>query len=616
MAIHQCFGALTGADFCARLGIMKKIRKPILAMAFSSLLAISAYATPKHGIAMLGEPVLQPDFKNLPYANPDAPQGGILKQAVTGTFDSINPFIIKGNPPASNVNPRTYVFESLMGRSGAEPFTEYGLLAESIDVTDDRQTFTFKIRPEAKFSDGSPVTSADVQYSLETLRDHGRPGFKNNFSKITKMDIVDDHTITFHQDKGDRELPMIIGLMSILSKKSWEGKNFEDTTVSPIIGSGPYVFGDIKPGETVSYKKNPNYWGKNLPFNKGLWNFDQFRFDYFKDANAAFEAFKKGDADIRSEGDSTRWTTGYKFPAVSEGKVLLETYEAKTPAPASGFVFNTRRKIFDDVKVREALTMAFDFEWANANLFNGSYKRVFGYFSGSELSSLGKPTDAVEQSIIGTGLRNDMMDGSYKLPITDGSGRDRKVLKKAVDLLADAGWKVSDQGLLNAAGEQFAFTLTIQSPEQEKIALHYQRTLQQIGIKIDIRTVDDAQFNAVRKTYDYDMIPWTYYNSLSPGNEQEQYFGSSGKKTEGTRNYAGVADPKVDAAIQAMLKSKTREEFVSAIHAEDRLLVSGFYMVPFYSAPQWVARWSYIGSNLPDKQPVTGFESITLWRNP
>ena len=592
---------------------MKKIRKALLEVAFSSLLSLSAYAAPKHGIAMLGEPALPPDFKNLPYANPDAPKGGILKQAVTGTFDSINPFIIKGN---AVTGPRTFVFESLMGRNGAEAFTEYGLLAESIDVTDDRQTFTFKIRLEAKFSDGSPVTAADVQFSLETLRDHGRPNFKNNFSKITKMDLVDDHTITFHQDKGDRELPMIIGLMPILSKKYWDGKNFEDTTIVPIIGSGPYIFGEIKPGEMVSYKKNPDYWGKNLAFNKGLWNFDQFRFDYYRDANAAFEAFKKGDADFRGESDPTRWTTGYKFPAVAEGKVLIETYEAKTPAPASGFVFNTRRKIFEDVKVREALTMAFDFEWANANLFSGSYKRIYGYFSGSELSSLGRPADAVEKSIIGSGLRSDIIDGSYKLPVSDGSGRDRKMLRKAVDLLGQAGWKVSDNGLVNGAGEQFSFTITIQNPDQEKIALHYQRTLQQIGIKVELRTIDDAQFTAIKKNYDYDMIPWTYYNSLSPGNEQDLYFGSAGKITDGTRNYAGIADPKVDAAIQAMLKSKTREEFVSAIHAEDRLLVSGFYMVPFYVAPQWVARWSYIGGNPPDKQPVTGFESVTLWHNP
>ena len=590
---------------------MKKIRSLPLALVFTSLFAISCYAEPKHGIAMLGDPALPADFKNLPYVNPDAPHGGTLKQAVTGTYDSINPFIIKG---IAATGPRTFVFESLMGRNGAEAFTEYGLLAASIDTSEDRQTFTFKIRPEAKFSDGSMVTAADVQFSLETLRDHGRPNFKNNFSKITKIETPDDHTITFLQDKGDRELPMIIGLMPILSKKSWDGKNFEETTLSPIIGSGPYVFGEIKPGEMISYKKNPDYWGKNLAFNKGLWNFDQFRFDYFRDANAAFEAFKKGDADVRTEGDPIRWTTGYKFPAVSEGKVLLETYNAKTPAATTGFAFNTRRKIFEDVKVREALTYAFDFEWANANLFSNAYARTYGYYSGSELSSKGKPANAAEMALIGNGLRADFVDGTYALPVSDGSGRDRKLLRKAVDLLGQAGWTVKDTGLVNGAGEQFAFTLIVQNPDQEKIALHYQRTLQQIGIKVEIRTVDAAQFTNLQKTYDYDMIPMALYNSLSPGNEQTLYFGSYGKTTDGTRNYPGIADPRVDAAIEAMLKSKTREEFVSAIHAEDRLLVSGFYIVPFYSAPQWVAHWNSIG--VPSSQPLPGFETTTLWHIP
>ena len=590
---------------------MKKIRVLPLVMAFTGLLAVSAHAAPKHGMAMLGEPALPPDFKNLPYANPAAPQGGVLKQAVTGTFDSINPFIIKGS---AATGPRTFVFESLMGRSGAEAFTLYGLLADSIDASDDRQTFTFRIRPEAKFSDGSPVTAADIQFSLETLRDHGRPNFKNNYSKISKIETPDDHTITFHQEKGDRELPMIIGLMPILSKKSWEGKNFEDTTVAPIIGTGPYVFGDIKPGEMISYKKNPEYWGKNLAFNKGLWNFDTFRFDYYRDANAAFEAFKKGDADIRSEADPIRWATGFNFPAVAEGKVIKGTYEAKTPAATTGFAFNTRHKMFDDVKVREALAMAFDFEWANANLFSNSYKRIYGYYSGSELSSRGKSADAVEQKIIGGDLRADFIDGTYALPVSDGSGRDRKMLRKAVDLLAQAGWTVKDTGLVNAAGEQFAFAITVQNPDQEKIALHYQRTLQQIGIKVDVRTIDAAQFTAIQKTYDYDMIPVAWFNSLSPGNEQTLYFGSYGKTTDATRNYPGIADPKIDAAIETMLKAKTREEFVSAIHAEDRLLTSGFYIVPFYSAPQWVAHWNTIG--VPDSQPVTGFETTTLWHMP
>jgi peptide/nickel transport system substrate-binding protein len=593
---------------------MKKIRTLALAAVFIALSASLGFAEPKPGIAMLGEPALAVDFKNLPYTNPDAPQGGILKQAVTGTFDSVNPFIVKGNA-ATGI--RTYVFESMLGRNWAEPFSLYGLLAEFIDTSDDRQTFTFKLRQEAKFSDGSAVTSADIAFSLETLRDKGRPNFKNNFSKVIKFETPDERTITFHQDKGDRELPMIVGLMPILSKKSWEGKSFDESSLAPIIGSGPYVFADIKPGEMISYKKNPDYWGKNLAISKGLWNFDVFRFDYYRDVNAAFEAFKKGDADIRTEADPTRWSTGYKIEAVDQGKIVKEQFEAKTPAPTSGFAFNTRHKIFEDVRVREALAMAFDFEWANVNLFGNSYKRIYGFYSGSELSSLGKPADAAELAILGTtggGLRADMLDGRYKNPVSDGSGRDRKILKQAIDLLAKAGWTVKDQGLVNEAGEIFAFTIAVQNPDQEKIALHYQRTLQQIGIKVEVRTIDAAQFTTLQKTYDYDMIPVTWFNSLSPGNEQTLYFGSYGKTTEGTRNYPGIADPLVDKAIEAMLKSTTREEFVSAVHAEDRALVSGFYIIPFYSAPQWVARWSYIGR--PEQQPLPGFEATALWHNP
>jgi peptide/nickel transport system substrate-binding protein len=349
-----------------------------------------------------------------------------------------------------------------------------------------------------------------------------------------------------------------------------------------------------------------------------LWNFDEVRFDYYRDANAAFEAFKSGLADVRIEGDPVRWNTGYDFPAVAEGKITRERIEQKTPAPASGFVFNTRRKLFEDPRVREALIMAFDFEWANASLYANAYRRTYGYFGGSELSSEGKPVDAREKAVLGEAaarLRPDFMDGSYRLPVSDGSGRDRKLLRRAVDLLAEAGWTVTDQGLANAAGEAFSFTITVQNRDHEKIALHYQRTLRAIGIKAEVRIVDSAQFSALQTSYEFDMIPASWFNSLSPGNEQMLYFGSDGRRLEGTRNYPGIADPAVDAAIKAMLDATSREDFVAAVHAEDRLLVSGFYMVPLFDAGgQWVARWNHIGR--PDIQPLPGFEATTLWRNP
>lgn len=579
------------------------------------LASTTAFAEPKHGIAMHGEPALPADFKHLPYAKPDAPKGGQLRQAITGSFDSVNPFIVKGSA-ANGI--RSYVFESLMGRNWAEPFSLYGLLAESIEVSDDRQSFTFRLRPEAKFSDGTPVTAADVVFTLETLRGKGRPNFKNSYSKITKIETPDERTIRFTQESGDRELPLIIGVMPILSKAFWEGKDFAATTLDPIVGSGPYVIQSVKAGETITYAKDPDYWGKDLPLQTGLWNFDEVRFDYYRDANAAFEAFKSGLADVRVENDPVRWNTGYDFPAVKEGKITLEKIEQKTPAPASGFVFNTRRKLFEDPRVREALIMAFDFEWANANLFANSYRRTYGFFAGSELSSEGKPVDERERAVLGEAanrLRADFIDGSYRLPVSDGSGRDRKVLRQAVDLLGQAGWTVTGKGLTNAAGEPFAFTITVQNRDQEKIALHYQRTLKAIGINAEVRIVDSAQFSALQTSYEYDMIPATWFNSLSPGNEQMLYFGSNGRTVEGTRNYPGIADPAVDAAIKAMLDAKSREDFVAAVRAEDRLLMSGFYIVPLYDAGgQWVARWNYIGR--PDSQPLAGFEGTTLWRNP
>ncbi len=589
----------------------------LVTFAFGSALSLSmaslSFAAPKHGIAMHGDPALPADYKHLPYANPDAPQGGNFRQALTGTFDSVNPFIVKGG---SAWAVRTYVFESMLGRNGAEPFSLYGLLAESIDLTDDRNAVTFKLRKEAKFSDGTPVTSADIVFTLETLRTKGRPNFKNNYADVKTVETPDDHTVIFKQEAGNRELPLLMGLMPILSKKSWDGRTFEDSTLDAVVGSGPYVIETVKAGESITYKKNPAYWGKNLPIGKGFWNFDTVRFDYYKDTNAAFEAFKKGDVDVRIENDPVRWTSAYDFPAVTEGKVIKEKVEQGAPATASGLAFNTRRKMFEDVRVRQALVMAFDFEWANANLFSNLYRRTYGYYGGSALTSQGKPADALELAVLGDAAKKlppAALDGTYALPVSDGSGRDRKMLRQVVNLLKEAGWVLDGDTMKNASGEPFAFTISVQNKDQEKIALHYQRGLQTIGVKADVRIVDAAQFSALQKAYDYDMIPVTWFNSLSPGNEQKAYFASPGKTTEGTRNYPGIADPAVDAAIDALLTAKTREELEAAARAEDRLLVHGHYIVPFYDAGgQWVARWNYIGR--PEMQPLPGFEATTLWR--
>jgi peptide/nickel transport system substrate-binding protein len=593
-------------------GTELKSKLRLLALACVLALTPALHAEPRYGIAMRGDPALPPDFAHLPYANPDAPKGGLLRQAVTGSFDSVNSFIVKGQK-ASSVN--TYVYETLMGRNWAEPFTLYGLLAESIEVSVDRQTITFRLRPEARFSDGKPVTAADVVFSLETLRDKGLPRFKTYYSKIKSIATPDERTVVLSQDSGDRELPLIMGLMPILPKHYWEGRDFEATTLDPIVGSGPYVIAEVKPGESILYRRNPDYWGKDLPLSRGLWNFDEVRLDYYRDNNSAFEAFKKGLADIRVESDPGRWSTAYDFPAVGEGKVIRETIPQMSPAPATGLAFNTRRAIFQDIRVRHALIEAFDFEWANANLFFNLYHRTQGYYSGSDLSYLHHPADARELALLGQDkdkILPAVLDGSYELPRTDGSGRDRKVLRQAITLLKEAGWEVKGGRLVNAKGEPFAFTLTFLSKEQEKIALHYQRTLSQIGIDMAVRLVDSAQFQRMLDTYDYDMVPVAWYNSLSPGNEQTFYFGSAGRTIEGTRNYPGIADRAVDRMIDALLTANTQEDFVAAVHALDRLLISGAYIVPFYdSGGQWVARWSDISH--PDEQPLPGFEGTALW---
>jgi len=576
-------------------------------------MVLPSAAEPRHGLAMHGEPALPADFQHLPYANPDAPQGGILRQATTGSFDSVNPFIVKGQKALSV---STYVFESMMTRNYGEAFTVYGLLAESIDVSSDRNRMTFVLRPQARFSDGQPVTSADVVFSLETLRDHGLPRFKTYYSKIRKIETPDARTIVMTQDKGDRELPLIMGLMPILPKHYWENRDFEQSTLDPIMGSGPYRLAEIKPGERISYRKNPDYWGKNIPLNRGVWNFDEVRIDYFRDNNSAFEAFKKGIADIRVESDPARWSQAYDFPAVSDGRIIRERIEQQTPAAASGFAFNTRKPLFENPLVRRALVEAFDFEWLNDNIFFNLYRRTQGYYSGSELSYLGHPADTRELALLGAdSSRIDpaILNGTYELPQTDGSGRDRKVLHRAVALLKEAGWEIRDGQLINAkTGQAFAFTLSCLTKEQERIALHYQRTLSQIGIEVSIRLVDSAQFQRMLDTYEFDVLPVMWYNSLSPGNEQDFYYGSSGREILGTRNYPGIADPAVDRMIDALLAATTREDFVAAVRALDRLLVNGFYIMPFYdSGGQWVARWKTIGR--PAMQPLSGFEGSALW---
>lgn len=564
---------------------------------------------------MHGEPLLPSDFSALSYANPDAPKGGRMVQGVLGTFDSLNPFVVRGLAAQSI---RGYVIESLMARGYDEPFTLYGLLAESVETNDERSFVSFTLNPAARFSDGRAVTPEDVLFSWQLLRDKGRPNHRTYYAKVKKAEIVGERTIRFDlASSDDRELPLILGLMPVLAKHAVNPETFEETTFEPPLGSGPYVVKDIQPGRSLTFARNPAYWGRDLPINRGFWNFDEIRFDYYRDDNAHFEAFKKGLYDVRAELDPGRWQTGYDFPAFRDGRIIKEALPTGLPKGLSAFVFNTRRPVFSDIRVREAIGLLFDFTWVNKNFFFGLYQRSASYFEGSELSSVGRPADARERALLAPfpdAVREDVMNGSWAPPVSDGSGRDRETLKAALTLFAQAGYDLHE-GVLRSRrnGEQMSFEILVTSKDQERLALAFSRDLRRAGIAVRVRVVDAVQYDRRRLTFDFDMIHNRWDQSLSPGNEQHFYWSSEAAGVDGTRNYMGARSPAIDAMIAALLRARAREEFVSAVRALDRTLISGFYVVPLFHLPdQWIARWASI--ERPQTTPLFGYLPETWWR--
>ena len=587
---------------------------------FALLLAVagmagSAFAEPRHGISMHGEPAYPAGFTHFRYANPDARKGGTLTLGIQGTFDSTNPLIISGVPAAGL---RAHVFESLMARALDEPFSLYGLLAETIEVPDDRSWVAFRLNPTAKFSDGKPVTADDVVFSHALLRDHGRPNHRHYYSKVDRIERPDDRTVKFVlKPDGDREMPLILGLMPIVPKHHYDPETFERTSLEPPLGSGPYVVSDVEPGSRITYRLNPDYWARDLAPNVGRHNFKVVRYDYFRDANAVFEAFKKGLVDVRAEGDPTKWATAYDFPAATDGRIVREEFETGLPSGMSAFVFNTRRRIFSDPRVRRALIHMFDFEWANKSLFHGLYRRTQSFYDNSELSSVGHPADEAEAEILGehlSGLPADIRDGTYRMPKTRGTGRNRRNRKIAIGLFKEAGYEIRDGVMVDVAtSSPFAFEFIVAARHQERLVLHFARSLERIGIKIVVRQVDSSQMQRRRQTYDFDMMQYHWFASLSPGNEQTFYWGADGREREGTRNYMGASDPAVAAAIAGMLEARERPRFVAAVRALDRVLLSGFYVIPLFHSPvQWVARWADLKH--PDETSLYGYQLDTWWR--
>lgn len=579
-----------------------------------ALSVTDARAEEVHAIAMHGKPALPADFTHMPYANPDAPKGGRLTWGILGTFDSLNPFIVKGLA----VQPiRNYVVESLLARGQDEPFTLYGLLARSVETDDERSYVKFRLDPRARFSDGKPVLAEDVLFSWQLLRDHGRPNLRQYYTKVAKAEAPDPLTIRFDlAGANDRELPLILGLMPILPKHAVDVATFEETTLTGPIASGPYRVTAVKPGASVTLTRNPDYWGRDLPVNRGLFNFDEVRLDYFREANGQFEAFKRGLYDFRVENEPLRWHEGYDFPAARNGDVIRDTIKPGVPQPSEFLVFNTRRPIFADIRVRQALTLLFDFELVNRNYFFSLYSRVAGYFAGSELSAYARPADTRERELLNpfaAQIPPDIMDGSYRLPVTDGSGRDRTTLRAALKLLSDAGYDLDGTVLRNRATKApFTFEMLVTTRDQERIALAFQRDLKRAGIEPSVRSVDPVQFDQRRLTYEFDMIQNRWDQSLSPGNEQYFYWGSAAADNPGTRNYMGARDPAVDAMIKALLEARDHTDFVAAVRALDRASIAGFYTIPLFNvSEQWIARWNRI--ERPSTTALSGYLPETWW---
>jgi peptide/nickel transport system substrate-binding protein len=593
----------------------------LLLFAALALSALSADAQDagmlRHGIAMHGDPALAPGFEHLPYANPQAQKSGRITLALQGTFDSLNPLIVLGVAP--DVVPR-YVLQPLMMRSADEPFTIYGLLARSVEMPEDRSFITFHLDPRARFSDGRPLTAEDVRFSFELLRKHGKPFHRSSFGQVKAVEILDPHRIRFDlSGSSDRELPLLIGMMSVFPAHATDPDTFDKTTLTPPIGSGPYALTEVKPGERVVLTRRNDYWGEDLPITRGLYNFDEIRYDFYRDANTLFEAFKAGLYDFRIEGDPGQWATGYDIPAVRSGRIVRETMTTRLPKGMNGFVFNTRKPLFGDVRVREALGYLFDFDWVNRNLFFGQLTRSDSYFSGSDLSSSGRPADEREQALLaafpGT-VREDILNGRWVPPASDGSGRDREMARRALDLLFEAGWSLEDHVLRRiGTGEPFAFEILVNSRQQERLALNFSQSLSRIGVQARVRLVDDVQYWRRLSRFDFDMVQWLWPASLSPGNEQRNRWGSVAAQRGGSHNLAGVMSPAIDRLIEALLEARSREDFVAGVRALDRTLLTGFYVVPlFYLKDQWFAYTSDL--RRPEQMPLMGPNIDTWWRQP
>lgn len=590
---------------------------PRLALAATLIVLASGFAARAeagHAIAMHGEPLYPEDFTHFGYVNPDAPKGGAITYGATGSFDSLNPFIIRGT---SAIGLRELVFESLLARGHDEAFTLYALLAEKVEMPDDRSWISFTLNPNARFSDGKPVTVDDVVYSLETLRDKGRPNYKSYYSKVERIERPGPRMVKFvFAPDGDREIPLILGLMPIIPKHVYEERAFDQSGFAPAVGSGPYTVDSFTPGARIVYRRNENHWGAGLPVNVGQNNIDRLTYEYFRDANASFEAFKAGIYHARPEDDPGRWTNGYDFPAVRQGKVRKEIFESGMPSGMRALVFNTRKPVLSDVKVRQALIRLFNFEWVNRNLYHGLYVRTQSFFDNSELGSHGRPASTRERELLAPfpdAVSPEIMENGWHAPEGDPAGQDRVNRTAAIALLKEAGYELRGGTMTDVeTGRPLRLEILVATPDDERLALTYATMTRRVGIDLTVRNVDPSQYQARRSNYDFELMFNGWFSSLSPGNEQSFYWGTEAADAPGTRNYMGAKEPAIDAMIGAMLEARTHEDFVAAVRAMDRVLLSGAYMIPLFHQPnQWLALWDKV--KVPEQPSLYGYRSSAWW---
>ena len=577
------------------------------AMALSVVLSGAGMAQPMHGIAMYGAPALPPDFTHLPYANPDAPTGGRIVTGETGSFDSLNPHIREGSVPWQL---RLLAYESLLGRSWDEPFTLYGLLAESVEVAPDHSWVEFTLRPEARFSDDSPVSVADVIWSMETLGTIGHPRYLNAWTRVSGIAAVGERTVRITFSEPDRELAMIMGLRPILKAGQWDGVDFTQSGLDVIpIASAPYVVDEFEAGRFVSLRRNPDYWGRDLPFRRGTNVIDEVRMEFFADGTAMFEAFTAGILSTMRETSAQAWATNYDFPRVRSGEVLLAEVPHQRPSGMTGLVMNTRQAAFADWQVREAMIQAFPAEFINQTLNGGVDPRITSYFANSPLSMQPGPAEGRVAEFLAP-FAADLLPGTlegYVMPVSDGTERNRGGIAAALAALEAAGYTVQNGVMTTPEGTPFAFEILLQtgSAENDAILNIYSEALTRLGIAVEVTRVDAAQFRERRDAFDFDMVYERYGLSLSPGNEQYSYWGCDTRDTQGSRNLMGACHPAIEAMIGRMLTSDSQDDYVAAVRALDRVLTAQRYVVPFFHNP--VSRIAHSAElRFPDVIPIYG----------